>query len=114
MAADLSALTNSIRAHLPGFSVDSLEIKEPHHVPADSKLVRSLLDSYTEVTGEPAAPHATGGGTYAKVLKQGVAYGAAFPEVEDLAHQANEYIRVSQMVKAMKIYAAALMKLAAE
>ena len=83
-------------------------------VPADSKLVRSLLDSYTEVTGEPAAPHATGGGTYAKVLKQGVAYGAAFPEDEDLAHQANEYIRVSQMVKAMKIYAAALMKLAAE
>ena len=114
IAADLSALTNAIRAHLPGFSVDSLEIKEPHHVPADSKLVRSLLDSYTEVTGEPAAPHATGGGTYAKVLKQGVAYGAAFPEDEDLAHQANEYIRVSQMVKAMKIYAAALMKLAAE
>ena len=114
VAADLSALTNAIRAHLPGFSVDSLEIKEPHHVPADSKLVRSLLDSYTEVTGEPAAPHATGGGTYAKVLKQGVAYGAAFPEDEDLAHQANEYIRVSQMVKAMKIYAAALMKLAAE
>lgn len=114
VAADLSALTNAIRAHLPGFSVDSLEIKEPHHVPADSKLVRSLLDSYTEVTGEPAAPHATGGGTYAKVLKQGVAYGAAFPEDEDLAHQANEYIRVSQMVKAMKIYAAALMKLTAE
>lgn len=114
IAADLSALTNAIRAHLPGFNVDSLEIKEPHHVPADSKLVRSLLDSYTEVTGEPAAPHATGGGTYAKVLKQGVAYGAAFPEDEDLAHQANEYIRVSQMVKAMKIYAAALMKLAAE
>ena len=114
VAADLSALTNAIRAHLPGFSVDSLEIKEPHHVPADSKLVRSLLDSYTEVTGEPAAPHATGGGTYAKVLKQGVAYGAAFPEDEDLAHQANEYIRVSQMLKAMKIYAAALMKLAAE
>ena len=113
VAADLSALTNAIRAHLPGFNVDSLEIKEPHHVPADSKLVRSLLDSYTEVTGEPAAPHATGGGTYAKVLKQGVAYGAAFPEDEDLAHQANEYIRVSQMVKAMKIYAAALMKLAA-
>ena len=47
------------------------------------------------------------------MLKQGVAYGAAFPEDEDLAHQANEYIRVSQMVKAMKIYAAALMKLAA-
>ena len=112
--ADLSALTNAIRAHLPGFNVDSLEIKEPHHVPADSKLVRSLLDSYTEVTGEPAAPQSTGGGTYAKVLKQGVAYGAAFPEDEDLAHQANEYIRVSQMVKAMKIYAAALMKLAAE
>ncbi len=112
--ANLADLANAIRAHLPGFSVDSLEIKEPHHVPADSKLVRSLLDAYTEVTGEPAAPQSTGGGTYAKVLRQGVAYGAAFPEDEDLAHQANEYISIPQMVKAMKIYAAALIKLAAE
>ena len=45
---------------------------------------------------------------------QVVSYGAAFAVDVDLAHQANEYIRVSQMVKAMKIYAAALMKLAAE
>lgn len=112
--ANLTALADAIRAHLPGFHEDSIEIKEPHHVPADSKLVRSLLDSYTEVTGQPAAPQSTGGGTYAKVLKQGVAYGAAFPEDEDLAHQANEYISISQMVKAMKIYAAALIKLAAE
>lgn len=114
MAADLSALTNAIRAHLPGFSVDSLEIKEPHHVPGRQQAGALAAGLLHRGDGGAAAPHATGGGTYAKVLKQGVAYGAAFPEDEDLAHQANEYIRVSQMVKAMKIYAAALMKLAAE
>lgn len=76
--------------------------------------MRSLLDSYTEVTGEPAAPHATGGGTYGEGAQAGRCVRRSIPEDEDLAHQANEYIRVSQMVKAMKIYAAALMKLAAE
>ncbi len=114
VTADLNVLTKQIAAHLPGFSADTVDLTQPHHVPADSKLVRSLLDAYTEVTGQHAEAQATGGGTYAKVLKQGVAFGAAFPEDEDLAHQANEFIDLKQMLKAMKIYAAALIKLAGE
>ena len=56
----------------------------------------------------------TGGGTYAKVLKQGVAFGALFPDEPDLAHQANEYADVPRLLTAAKIFANALIRLAAE
>ena len=60
----------------------------------------------------PPRPFATGGGTYAKVLKQGVAFGASFPDDEDLAHQAGEYASVSGLMKSAKIFANALLRLA--
>ena len=114
VSADLEALKASIIAHLPGWTVDSCETKAPHHVPADSELVQALLAAYHEETGLPAVPESTGGGTYAKVLRQGVAFGATFPGDPDLAHQANEYIEIPKMILAAKIYASALLKLCAE
>ena len=89
-------------------------MKEAHHVPADSELVTQLLAAYEEESGLPGEAVATGGGTYAKVLAQGVAFGAAFPDDEDLAHQANEYIDIDRMITAAKIYANALIRLAGE
>ena len=112
ITADLEALRDAALAHLPGFHADHAGIKPPHHVPEDSELVSNLLAAYTEETGQPAKAQYTGGGTYAKVLKQGVAYGAAFPDDEDLAHQANEYVLIPKMMTAMKIYANALLRLA--
>ena len=112
--ADLPALRDAAKAHLPGFEVETLEMKPAHHVPADSELVTQLLAAYEEETGLPGETIATGGGTYAKVLSQGVAFGATFPDDEDLAHQANEYIDIDRMITAAKIYANALIRLAGE
>ena len=112
--ADLPALRDAAKAHLPGFEVETLEMKPAHHVPSDSELVTQLLAAYEEETGLPGETIATGGGTYAKVLSQGVAFGATFPDDEDLAHQANEYADVDRLVTAAKIYANALIRLAGE
>ncbi len=112
VTADLDALEKNALSALPGFTAVMCEKKEPHHVPAQSELVTNLLAAYREETGLPAEPQSTGGGTYAKVLKQGVAYGAAFPDDEDLAHQAGEYVYLSKMMTATKIYANALVRLA--
>ena len=101
-------------AHLPGFEIRTNTQKPPHHVPADSALVKSLLAAYEEETGLEGKPMSTGGGTYAKVLKQGVAFGALFPDEEDLAHQADEYETIDRLMLAMKIYANALIRLAGE
>ena len=83
-------------------------------MPAESELVSQLLAAYHEETGLPAYPTATGGGTYAKVLEQGVAFGAAFPDDEDLAHQADEYASIDGLMKSAKVYANALLRLCAE
>ncbi len=112
ITADLDALEKNALAALPGFTAKMCEKKEPHHVPAESELVSSLLAAYHEETGLPAEPQSTGGGTYAKVLRQGVAFGAAFADDEDLAHQAGEYVYLSRMMTATKIYANALVRLA--
>ena len=114
VTADLNQLEQNARAALPGFTFLHVEKKEPHHVPAESELVSQLLAAYHEESGLDAYPTSTGGGTYAKVLKQGVAFGAAFPDDEDLAHQAGEYASIDGLMKAAKIYANALLRLCAE
>ena len=114
VTADQEKLREAAIAHLPGIRVDTFVQKPPHHVPADSELVSSLLAAYEEETGVEGKPMSTGGGTYAKVLQQGVAFGALFPDEEDLAHQADEYETIDRLMLAAKIYANALIRLAAE
>lgn len=114
MTADLDTLFANASSALTGLTVTCTNKKVCHHVPADSELVSQLMAAYNEETGSHAHPESTGGGTYAKVLRQGVAFGACFPEDADLAHVANEYIEIRQMLRAAKIYANALIRLCAE
>ena len=114
VTADQEKLKKNAAAHLPGFAISVATQKPPHHVPADSELVKNLLAAYEEETGLEGKPMSTGGGTYAKVLQQGVAFGALFPDEEDLAHQADEFEDIDRLMLAVKIYANALIRLAAE
>ncbi len=114
ITADLEKLQETAIAHLPGFIIDEAGHKPPHHVPAESELVSNLLAAYHEETGLAPTPMSTGGGTYAKVLKQGVAFGCTFPDDEDLAHQAGEYTKISGLMASVRIFANALIRLCAE
>ena len=105
-------IIKNVSASLPGMRVEAMEVKEPHHVPAGSELVQKLLDAYHEVTGYERKCLYTGGGTYARSLQEGVAFGASFPQDEDLAHQANEYADIEGLYKNIKIFALAIVKLA--
>lgn len=93
-------------------TVDTL--KQPHHVAPNSPLVVALLNAYHEVTGRPRECVATGGGTYARCLTEGVAFGASFPEEEDVAHQANEYMSLDSLLLTVRIIARAIVLLAGE
>jgi succinyl-diaminopimelate desuccinylase len=66
---------------------------------------------YTEQTGEEATLLSIGGGTYARSLKAGVAFGPLFPGRPDIAHQKDEYIEIEDLVKATAIYAQAIYEL---
>lgn len=67
---------------------------------------------YEEQTGEKAELLAIGGGTYARSLEAGVAFGPLFPGKEELAHQKDEYIEIEDLLKATAIYAQAIHELA--
>lgn len=111
---DYRALAKSATAALaPDVTVTLDSNMTPHHVSPSSPLVKALLAAYTEVTGQPGECVAIGGGTYARVLEEGVAFGSGFPGDEELAHQAGEYIILDDLVKNLYIFVNAIAKLQA-
>lgn len=84
----------------------------PLYVPEDSILVETLQRIYQEQTGTKADPIVIGGGTYAKAMKNIVAFGPVFPGQENLIHQKNEYISVCNLLNNTKIMAQAMYQLA--
>lgn len=97
-----------------GFDCALFSHTAPHHVPESSELVQKLLKAYREETGDNAPPIAIGGGTYAKILEEGVAFGSIFPDEQELAHQANEKCSIDNLVKNTKIIAKAIVYLCGE
>lgn len=85
--------------------------KEPHYVPGDDPLVKTLLEVYEKQTGLKGEEQTIGGGTYGRLMPRGVAYGALFPDSIDTMHQANEFIAVDDLLKAAAIYAEAIYRL---
>ncbi|MDE5729055.1 MAG: M20/M25/M40 family metallo-hydrolase, partial [Clostridia bacterium] len=76
-----------------------------------SFLIKTLLNVYNEVTGKNAQPVAIGGGTYARALKYGAAFGPEEAGEECTIHQANEYITFEKIEKCYKIYTLAIERL---
>ena len=105
---------------LNGIKVDNIDIevtstKEAHYVPKDDELVTTLMDVYRKYTGDTKNDaFVLGGGTYARCLKKGVAFGLLFPGKEDTMHQANEYLEVEDLLLATAIYAEGIYKLCCE
>lgn len=96
-----------------GFSIQNPAITEAIHIDKNSFLVKSLMDVYKEVTGDQEAqPQIDGGCTYARTMKNCVAFGALLPDQPDLMHQKNEYVEVEKLKTWMRIYLEAIIRLA--
>lgn len=94
------------------FSLKNMVDLPPHHVPVDDPLVQTLIKVYEEQTNEQADLLAISGGTYARALQSGVAFGPLFPGRQDVAHEKDEYIIVEDLLKATALYAQAIFELA--
>lgn len=94
------------------FTLDVAGNSAPHYVSEEDELVQTLMNVYQKYSGDFRKPLSTGGGTYARVMKKGVAFGMLFPGEPDIAHQADEFVVVENLVKAAAIYAEAIVKLA--
>jgi len=101
------------KASLVGYELVQFSDSPPLYVPQDDPLVATLLNVYRDVTGDQSPPKTMGGGTYARSLKKGIAFGPNFPGFPDVAHKADEFWYIDELILATRIYARALARLAA-
>ncbi|MGB9680369.1 MAG: dipeptidase PepV [Thermoanaerobacteraceae bacterium] len=92
--------------------IEDMMHQPPLYFPPDHPLIKTLSKVYEEQTGLKTELLAIGGGTYAKEMKNMVAFGPIFPGKPDLDHQANEYIEIEDLILNAKIYANAIYELA--
>ena len=91
-----------------GASCECVYHVRPLYTPSDSPVLGALLSAYREVTGDDSRPISIGGGTYAKVMPNMVAFGPNFPGHENREHMEDEYILVEDFLKLEEIYERAL------
>ncbi|MDS9996710.1 dipeptidase PepV [Bacillus atrophaeus] len=94
------------------FQLGEFKDSKPHHVSADHPLVKTLQAVYESQVGQKADLISIGGGTYARSLQAGVAFGPLFPGRPDSAHQKDEYIEIDDLLRATALYAQAIYELA--
>ena len=93
-----------------------LQLDKHHEVlyfDPQSDLVQTLMNVYKKHTGDVnAKPINIGGGTFARVMKNTVAFGPHFLDKPTYIHQKNEFIDLEDFFKAVVIYTEALYELA--
>lgn len=83
----------------------------PLYFPKDSILVKTLQDIYREITGREDEPAALGGGTYAKLMPNTVAFGPNYREFKGNPHSFDECMDLDMLKIGIEIYAKAILKL---
>ena len=92
--------------------LEILHSEDPIYMPPETPLVQKLLSAYKQVTGDTlGSPQIIGGGTYAKMLPNFVAFGMEPKDSPMRAHSTNEYVTVDELITATKIYARAIYNL---
>ncbi|CCV65799.1 Acetylornithine deacetylase [Paracholeplasma brassicae] len=83
------------------------------YVDPNSEMIQKLMGVYKKYTNDvEAKPMTTGGGTFARAMKNSVAFGPHFPGKPTYIHQKNEYIILEDFFLSIAIYAEALFELA--
>lgn len=89
--------------------------EEPIYLSAEDPMVITLMDIYKRQTGHiDCQPLVIGGGTYARAMKNVIAFGARFPGEPELGHQKNERLSIESLMRMTKIYAEAIYRLAGD
>ena len=89
----------------------SMTLGSYHFVPTDGKFVKTLLEVWEEVTGEPGKPIAIGGGTQARLFPNGVDFGLSTDDKHYRGHGADEYMRPEELFMAAELTISAILRL---
>lgn len=94
------------------FEYEEVDHLLPIFLEQNDTIVKELMRAYQEVTNDfNTPPLAIGGATYARALEHAVAFGPIFPGQEDLTHEANENISISDVEVITEIYIEGLLRL---
>lgn len=107
-------VVSDIKANLDSklIELEILKNAEPLYIAKDDPFIQKLMSAYREFSGDQSEPIAIGGGTYARLVEKGVAFGPLFPNEAELAHQKDEFIVIDNLVKSAAIYAKAIIDIA--
>lgn len=94
-----------------GYKLSIEREKKLLYVSEGSELITALKEAYEEVMKEEAETITKGGASYARVLDNGVAFGATFEGEETNPHMPNENMSISSLMKSIEIYCEALYRL---
>ena len=86
--------------------------KEKLYMPPEHPLVSKLLKVYADCTGLDATPKSIGGGTYAKMIPNVLAFGPIFPGDEVREHKPDEFMELSRLADNANIIAEAMYAMA--
>lgn len=78
--------------------------KEPVNISLDNPFTQTLMDAYCCITGDEPKPISIGGGSYARAMKNIVAFGPLLPGREIVEHEADEYAYLEDLHLIRKIY----------
>ncbi len=113
LSQSLENITGAIKGKMPqGGRIEILYNQPGLYVSPDDPLVKTLLSAYEKITGEKGGCIISGGGTYARQLKTGVAFGPSEPNAENNIHSADEFVEIARLGTMFDIYYEAIKKLA--
>ncbi|MBP5280661.1 MAG: M20/M25/M40 family metallo-hydrolase [Erysipelotrichaceae bacterium] len=85
---------------------------EPLYFDVNSPMIQALHKAYVDITGDTTNQmEAIGGGTYAKAIKNIIAFGSEFPGEENHIHDVNEQMNLDYFKKQVEIYIEAIKNL---
>ena len=102
---------NEVIQAFKGENYEILSEQAPLYNDKQCELIKTLCGAYNDVTGKRAQPVAIGGGTYARALECGAAFGPEEEGEENVIHQPDEYITFEKIERCLKIYKLALERL---
>ena len=115
VAADFADVLARVQAACApyGLTARSTHVSPALYVAKDSWLVTTLMRVYKEMTGRDDEPFSMGGGTYARSMKNAVAFGPGLPgNKSGGAHGPDEKQYLPEMFEAARIYAHTIVALA--
>ncbi|MBR2321443.1 MAG: Sapep family Mn(2+)-dependent dipeptidase [Clostridia bacterium] len=100
----------TVTAKLDAFGVEYTinNYQPPIFNDPNGKLISTLVGVYNEITGKNEVPIAIGGGTYARALENGCAFGPELCDEEATIHQANEYVTFERIELMSNVYYGAI------